>query len=135
MILIDYFQCIPTNVGGSKKKEASDLDKLEAGKLAAFKKRVNLAQILETLEETCHSMSWQNMQCRKSGAFLTCKAAGCDSSCCHEQCGKGGIGTSQLPWSSCFLKTPSSIKITENCFKMVAGDLVGGKLGKMGKGI
>ena len=45
MILVDYFQCIPTNVGGSKKKEASDLDKFEyeAGKLPAFKKRVSLA--------------------------------------------------------------------------------------------
>lgn len=91
MILIDFFQCIPTNVAGSKRREASDQDKFkyEAGKLAAFKKRVNLAQTLKTLEETCHSMFWQTMQCRNSGAFLTCKVAGCDSSCCQGQCGKG----------------------------------------------
>lgn len=97
MILADYFQCIPTNVGGSKKKEASNLDKFKAGKLAAFKKRVSLAQILKTLEEICHSMFWQAMLCRKSSAFLTCRAASCDSSCCQGQCGKRRIGTSQLP--------------------------------------
>lgn len=121
-MLVDYFQCIPTNVDGSKKKEARDLDKFEyeAGKLTAFKKRVNLAQILKTLEEICHSVFWQAVQWRKSGAFLTCKPDGCDSSCCQEQCGKGAISTSQLPLSVCLLKGPSFIKITKNCFKMVA---------------
>lgn len=72
MILVDCFQRIPANVSSSKEKEVSSLEEFEyeAGKLAAFKKR------------SAALVFWQVMQCRRSGAFLTWKAAGCDSSCC-----------------------------------------------------